>query len=138
MEKMRGFVYRHKVISYISAFGVIVLFNCFGFPIYNLNKDWPLMLTILKIYVVLATAWMTGEILHGLFLKKTAAFIIFMATLLSLSGLICRYFLEFGEVSNTYNFTLPNIMLHLVISVSLACLTWVYTSKKIIIIKSSN
>lgn len=130
MEKMRDFVRKHKVISYISGFGVIMFFNCFGFPIYNLNKDWPFMPTITKIYIVLAAAWITGGILYGLFLKKNAAFIVFMTILLSLSGFVCRYFLEFGEVSNTYNFTLPNIMLHLVIFVSLAFLTWVYISKR--------
>lgn len=130
MEKTRDFIQRHKAISYISGFGVIVFFNCFGFPFYNLNKDWPFMLTVSKIYIVLAAAWMTGGILCGLFLKKSVAFIIFMTILLSLSGLVFRYFLEFGEVSNIYNFTLPNIMLHLVIFVSLAFLSWVYTSKR--------
>ena len=24
--------------------------------------------------------------------------------------MVCRYFIEFGEVSNTYNFTVPNIL----------------------------
>lgn len=88
------------------------------------------MTTIVKIYVVLAAAWITGGILCGLFHKKSAALIILITTLLSLFGLVCRYFLEFGEVSNTYNFTLPNIMLHVVIFVSLACLTWGYFSKR--------
>lgn len=74
MEKMRDFVRKHKVISYISGFGVIVFFNCFGFPIYNLNKDWPFMPTITKIYIVLAAAWITGGILYGLFLKKKRSF----------------------------------------------------------------
>ena len=35
--------------------------------------------------------------------------------LLCVFGLVCRYFLEFGEVSNTYNFTLFNIVSYLVL-----------------------
>lgn len=35
---------------------------------------------------------------------------------MTLIGFLCRYFLEYGEVSNTYNFTLPNIALHLLIT----------------------
>ena len=34
---------------------------------------------------------------------------------LTVTGMICRYLLEFGEVSNTYNFTLFNIVSYLVI-----------------------
>ena len=30
-----------------------------------------------------------------------------------LLGMVLRFFLEFGEVSNTYNFTGPNIVIHI-------------------------
>ena len=35
--------------------------------------------------------------------------------ILTVIGMLCRYLLEFGEVSNTYNFTLFNIVSYLVI-----------------------
>ena len=35
--------------------------------------------------------------------------------ILTAIGMFCRYLLEFGEVSNTYNFTLFNIVSYLVI-----------------------
>ena len=35
--------------------------------------------------------------------------------ILTVIGMACRYLLEFGEVSNTYNFTLFNIVSYLVI-----------------------
>ena len=35
--------------------------------------------------------------------------------------------LEFGEVSNTYNFILPNVLLHLIAAVCISGLTFSYT-----------
>ena len=32
---------------------------------------------------------------------------------LTCAGLVCLYLLEFGEVSNTYSFTWPNMLIHL-------------------------
>ena len=41
---------------------------------------------------------------------------VYIATFVLTSiGMVCRYLLEFGEVSNTYNFTLFNIVSYLVI-----------------------
>ena len=45
-------------------------------------------------------------------------------------GLACRYLLEFGEVSNTYNFTLPNIALHLTAFTGISSLSWRYVAKQ--------
>lgn len=38
-----------------------------------------------------------------------------------LAGMGCRYLLEFGEVSNTYNFTVPNMIVH-VLLINILCL----------------
>ena len=67
---MEQFKQRPKLLSYFLGLGVIILFNCFGFPIINLNKEWPMMLTATKIYVVLGSALFSGGILAGLFPKK--------------------------------------------------------------------
>ena len=48
---------------------------------------------------------------------------------MTLIGFLCRYFLEYGEVSNTYNFTLPNIALHLLITGILILLSHFFASK---------
>lgn len=130
MGKVREWMQRNKAMSFMCSFGFIVLINCCGFPLYNLNKEWPFMLTAVKFYLVLTSAWATGGILYSLFPKKNATFILMMATVLPSVGLICRYFLEFGEVSNTYNFTLPNIILHLGAFVALTFLSWIYVVKK--------
>jgi len=39
-------------------------------------------------------------------------------------GMISRYFLEYGEVSNTYNFTLLNSSVHIVLTVLWSTVNW--------------
>ena len=39
----------------------------------------------------------------------SATFIGIFNVVIVLCGLVCRYLLEFGEVSNTYNFTIFNV-----------------------------
>lgn len=126
MKKLRAYIQKHKIISYTLGLGVIVFFNCFGFPIINLNKEWPLMLTATKIYVVLGSALFPGSILAGLFPKKKLALTILVTSIAVGLGLLCRYLLEFGEASNTYNFTLPNTLLHAGIFLALTGLTWIH------------
>lgn len=126
MERLRAFIQKHKIISYTLGLGAIVFFNCFGFPILNLNKEWPLMLTTTKIYVVLGSTLFSGGILAGLFPKKKLIFIILVTSIAVGLGLLCRYLLEFGEMSNFYNFTLPNTLLHVGIFLALTSFTWIH------------
>ena len=46
-----------------------------------------------------------------------------MALGLALAGLLCRFLLEYGEASNSVNFTAPNVLLHLLLAVGLPALT---------------
>ena len=41
---------------------------------------------------------------------------------MTLLGLACRFLMEFGEVSNTYNFTPPNVALHLSVAAVITAL----------------
>ena len=130
-QYMKQLRQRHKLLSYFLGLGVIIFFNCFGFPIINLNKEWSMMLTAIKIYVVLGGALFSGGILAGLFPKKKPFFIILITSITVGLGLLCRYLLEFGEVSNTYNFTVPNTLLHVGIFLALTGLTYIsYIRKK--------
>lgn len=71
------------------------------------------MITALKIWAVVGGSWVSGILLAKLFCGKKFPFIAFVVVCASIIGLICRYFLEFGEASNTYNFTIPNVLFHL-------------------------
>ena len=87
-QYMKQLRQRHKLLSYFLGLGVIIFFNCFGFPIINLNKEWSMMLTAIKIYVVLGGALFSGGILAGLFPKKKPYNIYYCWTWLALSVFI--------------------------------------------------
>ena len=48
----------------------------------------------------------------------------FFNLILALLGMVARYLLEYGEVSDTYNFTTRNIVLHLVFMVLWSTQFW--------------
>ena len=48
---------------------------------------------------------------------------------MTLLGFLCRFLLEYGEVSNTYNFTMPNIAVHLLVAVCVTTLTSLFPVK---------
>ena len=130
MEQFRAYVQKHRSISYVLGIGFLVFINCCGFPILNLNKQWPLMMTATQIYVVFAGALFSGAILAGLFPKRKFAAVAAVDFAAIVIGLACRYLLEFGEVSNTYNFTIPNTLLHIGIFLFLSMLIWLTAEGK--------
>lgn len=129
MEKIRQFVPSHKAVTGGLVFGMILLFNCFGFPIYNLNKEWPLFITAEYVFLGAGTALFSGGLLAGQFPQKRLWQIALLTAALSCLGLGCRYLLEFGEASNAYNFTLPNVALHLAAFTGIGSLRWRYAVK---------
>ena len=130
MECIRQFVQSHKAVAYGLIFGMVIFFNCFGFPIYNLNKEWPFFITAEYFYLDVGAAIFSGALLAAQFSQKRIWQIVLLSAALVCGGLACRYFLEFGEASNTYNFTLPTIALHLAAFTGLSSLSWWYVAKQ--------
>ena len=44
-------------------------------------------------------------------------------------GMVSRYFLEYGEVSNTYNFTPKKIVIHMLIMLLLSTMFWLQSKR---------
>lgn len=129
MENLKKLMVEHKSFSTVAVLGFIVFINCFGFPIYNFEKAWPTMITIEYLVIPILSCGCFGSGLALLFPEKR--YVSILALFLSLVGvgLVCRYLLEFGEVSNTYNFTLPNILVHVVVMVVLTSISWLHAKK---------
>ena len=106
------------------SMGLVVLFNCFGFPVYNFNKGWTLSVTLCYLFLTPASAVYVGGILAKCFPEKGWGFAVSLTAALVLAGLGCRFLLEFGEVSNVYNFTLPNVLLHIFVFTAFCSQTW--------------
>ena len=124
MEQLQKAMRSHRLVSCALTFGAVIFYNCFGFPIYNLTKEWPFFITAEYVFLGISAAVIAGGFLAGLFPQKRLYFIVPLTLFLSLAGLGCRYLLEFGEVSNTHNFTPSNIALHLIVFTVISAFTW--------------
>lgn len=129
MENLKKTIAEHRIFAAIIVLGCIVSVNCFGFPVYNFEKTWSLAITVEYLLIPVLSCGYIGGGLALLFPRKRYASV--LALLLSLTGLgmVCRFLLEFGEVSNTYNFTLPNILLHIAVIGTLSSLSWLHVKR---------
>ena len=102
----------------ITVFWIVaIFFGCFCFPLVNFTKtlsDMQKHISIWNIFISLLAYVEVGLLSGYLFEKKKIGVVLLINAAHIVVGMICRYFLEFGEVSNTYNFTLPNMAIHIV------------------------
>ena len=122
----------HKKIA-ITLFWVIgIFFGCFCFPFVNLTKilsDTQKQISIINLFLCLVAYAEVGLLSGYIFDKKKISVVLLINVAHIIAGMICRYFLEFGEVSNTYNFTLTNIAIHIV-AISCICICGYLHAKK--------
>ena len=120
---------RSRIVRVLTLV-LIVFINCFGFPIYNLNKEWTFLITAINLSMVFCSAVMIGGFFAAAFPARGGFFVLVTTLALTLAGLGCRYLLEFGEVSNTYNFTPANLLLHIPAFAGVVFLSWLYAARQ--------
>ena len=99
----------------------LVFLGCFAFPVYNFTKELPGGVRYSGIVIALLGYSEIG-LLHSVLYRskwKSAA----LTLGLTLAGFLCRFLLEYGEVSNTYNFTPVNIAVHLAVTLGIVLLS---------------
>lgn len=108
-----------KLIRYSIIVGMVILSCLISgglFQILNFNRDNQVDLGIMRfvIIVMAAVAYADMGIIESIIFPnaKAMSIIVLNAVLIS-SGFIFRYVLEFGEISNAYNFTLANVCLQI-------------------------
>ena len=124
MNKWHETVQKHRKLICGITFAFTIFFSCFTFPFYNFTHQWSkyttfinLPLTIMAFsYMGISEAWVLPEFSTGK--------VVLLNVLLVLLGMSCRYLLEFGEVSNTYNFTPLNSIVHIGVAVATITLAW--------------
>lgn len=118
----------NKKFILIFVFIFFVLIGAAGFPIYNLNKQYSFMNTILILISTVMLYYSLGIYEKIVLTNVNIKYIITLNLGIIVLSMICRYLLEFGEVSNTYNFTIPNIALHIFATIVISSFSW-YISK---------
>lgn len=118
----------------------VTFITCCMFPFLNLTKETPIRMEVANWLVIVVSIMFyhsIGQAEVKLFPNSSAMFIGLFNLIATFVGMGIRFLLEFGEVSNTYNFTIPNIILHILISVVLISGTWLFYKKLAIKDKSS-
>ena len=124
----------HRKIGIACFWVIAIFFGCFGFPFVNLTRalgDTQRQISILNLFMLIIAYAEVGMLSGYLFHKKKIIFVILINVAHIIAGMICRYFLEFGEVSNTYNFTLPNIVFHIIIISCVCFCSYLHAKKQI-------
>ena len=122
----------HRKIGIAFLGGFAVFFGCFGFPFANITNvlsNVQEKISMINIFTLLVAYAEVGLLSGYLFENKKVSIVLLLNLTHIIVGMICRYFLEFGEVSNTYNFTLPNIAIHIV-AISCICICGYLHAKK--------
>lgn len=101
-----------------------------AFPIYNLSREWPSTLTLSIVFNGVLMYTLLGATEVTIFPKWNGWQILLLNVTLVLLSMAGRYLLEYGEVSNTYNFTVPNMLLHIAVTVALSILSWLWQKKE--------
>ena len=131
----------HRKIGLTIFWVIAIFFGCFCFPFINFTKflsDTQKQISIINLFVCLLAYAEVGLLSGYLFDNKKTGVVLLINVAHIIAGMICRYFLEFGEVSNTYNFTLPNIAIHIVVISCICLCSYLHTKKQIAENKEEN
>jgi len=115
-----------------GTFACLAFITCCMFPFLNLTKETPIRMEVVNwliIVVSIMVYYSIGQSEAKLFPNSSAMFIILFNLIATIVGMGSRFLLEFGEVSNIYNFTIPNIIFNILISVVLISGTWLFYTK---------
>lgn len=106
---------RHSKKLFIILVAIFIFLSMATFPIYNVSKNnFDFTGKLIFVFFVY-NYYRTGSIVRILFRKSknTEITVILYLIFTTVIGFLVRYLIEFGEVSNTYNFTYANIFVHI-------------------------
>lgn len=125
MEKLRNYVQTHKGIALGIVIGYLVFFGACVFPFSN--ELFPF--DVQKGFMVIFGYGIIGYLFSMVLKQGQTIKVLGLTVLFTAVGMGCRYLLEYGEVSNTMNFTPLNIALFIIIIPAYTVLAyWFVTS----------
>lgn len=115
---------KRKNLFYLLVALFIVIAGA-TFPFYNWNKHYSYTLTGITLWINIACYIELGVLERRLLPECAKVKIVLINFGIVLAGMGCRYLLEFGEVSNTYNFTLSNIVFHVIVTLIISTISYI-------------
>lgn len=104
---------------------VFVIIAGAAFPFYNWNKHYSYTLTGITLWLNIVCYIELGVFERRLLPDSSTTKIVLINLGIVLAGMGGRYLLEFGEVSNTYNFTLSNVVFHMIATLMISTVSYV-------------
>lgn len=124
MIKLREFVHKHKKQAIMVGFLFIICLQCCVFPAVNRSYNAPYAIVFINFIAAIGICKCSGDLEAEFLPNGTWGQVLVLNLVLTLLGMATRYLLEYGEVSNTYNFTFRNILLHIVMMVLWSSVFW--------------
>jgi len=124
MIKLREFVHKHKKQAIMVGFLFIICLQCCVFPAVNRSYNAPYAIVFINFIAAIGICKCSGDLEAEFLPNGTWGQVLVLNLVLTLLGMAARYLLEYGEVSNSYNFTFRNILLHIVMMVLWSSVFW--------------
>ena len=130
MKNLRTYVCKHKKLFCVIGLILIICLECCVFPVGNFTYGGNIAISLINLAAAIGIGKCLAEIEVMLLPKVMWVLVLLLNLGVTILGMVARYFLEYGEVSNTYNFTLKNILIHTVIMLLLSMMFWMQTKRK--------
>ncbi len=122
---MREAILKHKKGFTITAYIFLVFIGCFTFPVWNFTRaSWY------NVFIAIFAYYEIGMLFRVLYEDKPLYKVALASLCFTIIGFVCRFLLEYGEVSNTYNFTLLNTTFHTLVAVGIPTLAALFRTNK--------
>ncbi|HAX73856.1 MAG TPA: hypothetical protein DCY20_10075 [Firmicutes bacterium] len=116
------FVQKHKKVSRLVLISYLIFCGCFMFPLSN--ERWSFNFE--KAYMIIVAYGILAILFASLLSGKKTIYVYLISLLLTTVGMVLRYIIEYGEYSNTINFTQTNIIIYLgIIPVFCTLIYWI-------------
>ena len=129
MKDMRTAIIKHKKIVCIVGLLFVILLECCVFPVGSITHTKWFTIGIINLITAVGICKCVGEMEATLFPKASWGMISLFNIGFTIMGMVSRYFLEYGEVSNTYNFTPKKIVIHMIIMILLSTVFWMKSKR---------
>ena len=124
MKDIRTAITKHKKIICTLGLLFVIFLECCVFPVGSITHTKWFTIGIINIITAIGICKCVGEMEAALFPKASWIMIGLLNIGIIIMGMVSRYFLEYGEVSNTYNFTPKKIVIHMIIMLLLSNMFW--------------
>ena len=129
MKDIKTAITRHKKIVCTLGLLFVIFLECCVFPVGSITQTKWFTIGIINIITAVGICKCVGEMEAALFPKASWIMISLVNIGIIIMGMVSRYFLEYGEVSNTYNFTPKKIAIHMIIMILLSMAFWLHSKR---------